>query len=101
MLYAIYKINDVMDGGVYDMGLKEFERIADNEHAEVLFAYDFKARGKTYSERKDYVESMAIDWSNVEKPNMAWSECWFVDNGFSRLGKRYGLLTDFHENAIC
>ena len=101
MLYAIYEINGFIEGGVFDFSLNEFYRIAEKEHARVEFAYDFKARGKTYGERKDYVESMAIEWSNAEKPSMAWSECWFVDNGFSRLGKRYGLLTDFHENAIC
>ena len=101
MLYAIYRTDSgELEGGVFDFTLKQYYDALPDTYEDV-FSYDFKARGKTYADRKDYVESKAIEFSNAEKPSMAYSELAFIDDGFYRLGKAYGLLTDFHENAIC
>lgn len=54
-----------------------------------------------YSQTKERVRQMAIDWQ-TDFPNhdYAWSELSFYTELFARLGKRYGLLTEFRENGI-
>ena len=63
---------------------------------------DFRLHGKTYKERKNSLIELAKEWQ-YDFSSLSWSYgelaeiCdWFYENG-----KRYGLLREFHENAIC
>ena len=56
--------------------------------------------GRTYSERKASLESLAIRISNSEVVDFYYSEEADIFDFFYTNGKRYGLLTDFRENAI-
>lgn len=54
-----------------------------------------------YSQAKERVRQMAIDWqADFHNHDYAWSELSFYTELFTRLGKRYGLLTEFRENGI-
>lgn len=56
---------------------------------------------KTYEEMKEASRSEAIEWQmNFENYNYSYGEIAYFQNYFERLGKRYGLLKEFRENAI-
>ena len=81
-------------------GYKQFvEDIFDTENIETL---DLKVKGNTYAERKDYLESLAIDYQ-TRFSSLCWSygELMEIYNFFATNGQRYGLLKEFKENAIC
>lgn len=56
---------------------------------------------RTYQERKERARQIAIDWqlNEAEKP-MYMSEYAEIGNYFYNLGRRFGLLREFRENAI-
>lgn len=55
-----------------------------------------------YRKRKAEVREEAIEWSNdVGNHEYSYGEFAYFEDYFGRLGKRYGLLREFHENAIC
>lgn len=68
---------------------------------DVLFITDFKVKGKTYADRKEFVRDMAINYSNNQACGLSWGEVAMISDMFYTLGKRYGLLKEFKENAIC
>lgn len=55
-----------------------------------------------YALRKADVREEAIQWqAEVGSHNYSYGEfAWWSDH-FERLGRRYGLLREFRENAIC
>lgn len=57
---------------------------------------------KTYAENKERARDIAIEWSHIaaEQGNLSYSELAEAGDYFYRLGKRYGLLREFRENAI-
>lgn len=66
-----------------------------------LFITNFKIKGKTYKERKEYLRDITIDYSNNIASGLYWSESAEISDIFYKLGKKYGLLKEFKENAIC
>ena len=59
--------------------------------------------GKTYQERKNDLRNKAIEWSNTQGEYGAWSygDLSDIQSFFEINGRRYGLLNEFQENAIC
>ena len=57
---------------------------------------------KSYQENKKAARAEAIEWqlTTAQEP-MYWSELAEWNEHFERLGRRYGLLREFHENGIC
>lgn len=55
-----------------------------------------------YQKRKASVREMAIEWQNHcgDSPDLSYAELSAVGDIFYKLGKRYGLLREFHENCI-
>lgn len=63
---------------------------------------DFTIKGKTYQERKGSLKDIAIEWSNnFSQYNWSYGELAEITDYFYENGKRYGLLKEFRENAIC
>lgn len=62
-----------------------------------------KAKGSSYEERKEYVRATAMIYSNMRGQfyPLSWREAMLIGNWFEKYGRRYGLLKEFHENAIC
>ena len=65
------------------------------------YTITFKIRGKSYRERKNHLQNIAIEYSNVTIKNLYMSEYAAISDFFYKYGKKYGLLREFHENAIC
>lgn len=65
----------------------------------------FWINGKNYEEKKNSLRNIAIDFQNAisESSNeqLSINEWCIVTNWFRKNGKRYGLLKEFRENAIC
>lgn len=56
---------------------------------------------KTYQEGKEKARQIAIDWQlNIENTNYSYGELFEFCNYFYKLGRRFGLLKEFRENAI-
>ena len=55
-----------------------------------------------YQKRKAEVREEAIEWqADFAEHNYSYGELAYYGDYFERLGKRYGLLREFKENAIC
>jgi hypothetical protein len=62
----------------------------------------FKVSGKTYTERKENLRDLAIEYSNnVGETCLSYGELAEIGCFFEKNGKRYGLLKEFKENGIC
>lgn len=54
-----------------------------------------------YQKRKEAVRKKAIDWQlEASKQALSYGELAEIGNFFYKLGKRFGLLREFRENAI-
>ena len=54
-----------------------------------------------YQKRKETARQKAIDWqSAASEQNLSYGELAEIGNFFYKLGKRFGLLREFRENAI-
>lgn len=61
-----------------------------------------KSTKQYYENRKAEVREEAIEWqANFSEHNYSYGELAYYEEHFRRLGKRYGLLREFKENAIC
>lgn len=59
------------------------------------------ATNKTYQEKKEAAREQAIDWQLwASEQNLSYGELADYADHFERLGRRYGLLQEFRENAI-
>ena len=55
-----------------------------------------------YKKAKARAREVAVEFSNNQDDMaLSWAECAEIGNKFERLGRRYGLLREFHENGIC
>lgn len=76
-----------------------------NPEVETLCIIPFHVHGKTYAARKESARQLAIDFQNCEDGsadiNLSYRELSYIQGFFERVGKKYGLLREFRENAIC
>lgn len=55
-----------------------------------------------YQRGKERARREAMDWAaDVATQPMSYYELAICQERFERLGRRYGLLREFRENAIC
>ena len=57
--------------------------------------------GKTYQDRKNYLRNLALDVMSNIVGGLSYMEQAEMDRFFEKAGRRYGLLSEFRENAIC
>ena len=56
---------------------------------------------RTYAERKEEARQEAIEWQlDFSHHNYSYSELAEFAAHFERVGRRFGLLREFHENGI-
>ena len=66
------------------------------------YIIDLKVSGRNYQERKNDLQEKAIEYSHITGYlDITISDLLDIDDFFRRNGKRYGLLKEFAENAIC
>lgn len=55
----------------------------------------------TYKQNKAAAREMAITWQDAaSEQNLSYGELAEIGDTFYKLGKRYGLLSEFRENGI-
>lgn len=55
-----------------------------------------------YYEMKGKIRGEAMEWqNNFANNNYGYCDLAFFTEYFTKMGKRYGLLKEFHENGIC
>lgn len=80
---------------------KNYHRATFNPFCEELSLIVFKPTGKTYADRKKSVREIAQEFQFEDCGGLSYREYNCVGAWFEKYGKRYGLLREFHENAIC
>ena len=70
-----------------------------------LFYLPFQIDGKTYQERKESLRNLAIEYQYNNDGDtdiqLSMGELADASDFFEINGKKYGLLREFRENAIC
>ena len=65
---------------------------------------DFKVKGKNYREKQEYLRNIAIDFQLADSEangGLSYFELAEIQEFFAKNGKRFGLMQEFKENAIC
>lgn len=100
MIYAVIKENDIETAYLF-CSWEEYFNATFSPVIETLYVTKFKIGGKTYNERKNNLEHLAVEWSLNQAPGLSYGELGAIENFFLRNGRKYGLLNIFRENAIC
>ena len=101
MFYAKYRdINGEEVEKLYDRG-EDYARDMFSPLVEPLTVIDFSVKGKNYRERQSSVETTAKDFQAADIGGLFMSDYAWIGDWFTTQGKRYGLLKEFRENAVC
>lgn len=101
MFYAKYRdINGEEVAKLYDLP-EEYYADTFSPEVEPLAVIDFSVKGKNYRERQSSVQTIAIDFQTADIGGLFMSDYARICDWFAIHGKRYGLLKEFRENAIC
>jgi hypothetical protein len=57
--------------------------------------------GRTYQEKKSALWDLAVEYSYMDTGGLSWAEIGVIQDFFTVAGRRFGLLSEFHENCIC
>ena len=105
---AIRNADGSIDVGLWDWHHRKFladmRKEYEHDGAVVLYAIPFAIHGKSYTERKDSLRELAIDFQSADgdvSGGLSWGEFADVCAFFERNGRKLGLLREFRENAIC
>lgn len=105
MLYLAYRDeNGTATAGLYDY--KDLHSLFFNPMREQLCIFDLdRVPGKTYTAKKEFVRDKAIEFqmidSEISGGGLSMGEYADISDFFEKYGRKYGLLREFRENAIC
>lgn len=100
MFYAAFTIEGQTHSNLYN-NFEQFHRDTFSPETEIHAIIEFKTHGKSYTERKESARSTAANFQAAQLPGLSWGELAEITAFFERVGKRYGLIAEFRENAIC
>jgi hypothetical protein len=101
MFYAKYRdINGEEVAKLYDRG-EDYARDTFSPLVEPLAFIDFHVKGKNYRERQSSVQTIAVDFQTADIGGLFMSDYSRIGEWFTTQGKRYGLIKEFRENAVC
>ena len=73
----------------------------DFDGSTIYYARERKHKPKSYREYKDILRNFAIAFSSSSDSYLSWFELASIQGFFAIYGKKFGLLREVHENAIC
>jgi len=105
MFIAKYTIDNIEQYALYydnSYGWDAFHEDTFSPLTKDLTIIILSIKGNSYQERKEYLRDLAITWQH-EFSYLSWSygELATIQDFFYTNGKRYGLIKEFKENAIC
>ena len=100
MKHPIFAVIDGTANVYYDHD--SYHRDTFSPDCVISYACHLCATGKNYAERRESIRNLAIDvqaaMSEAVSSYATFDELSYF---FTRYGRRYGLLKEFYENAIC
>lgn len=91
-------------GGLYNEhagGCEAYFKDTFCPYTEIVSFISFNAYGKTYAEKKESVRNAALDYQSAQQNYpFSYSEMATIGAWFERMGRKYGLMKEFRENAI-
>ncbi len=101
MFLASYKQDKKQYNNIY-YNYDEFYKDTFSPKTQDINILSFKVSGKTYNEKKENARNNAINYQlNFSNLNWSYLELNMIESYFQKVGKKYGLLKEFKENAIC
>ena len=100
MFYAKLK-QDGKETGVLYEDFQDYISDTFSPTVETMAIIPFTVHGSNYAERRENVRETAIEFSHAEDGGLSYGELAAIGGWFEKMGKRYGLLKEFRENAIC
>lgn len=101
MFYAKFRDADGQEiGKLYDHW-EDYHTDTFSPEVEPLEIIDFSVKGKNYRERQSSVETTARDFQAADIGGLFMSDYARICDWLTTQGKRYGLLKEFRENAVC
>lgn len=101
MFYGSYYLNGEKHAAIY-FSSDLWHRDTFSPLCEDIVIIPFETHGKSFADRRESVRETAVEWSNYgEAWPLTWNEINHISDWFYRMGKRYGLLTEFRENGLC
>lgn len=79
---------------------KQFHAATFSPDSRPDYVTDFRNSGADYQSRKEAARTLAIEFQSNDRGGLTWSEYNLICNLFEKLGKRYGLLTEYRENGL-
>lgn len=101
MIYAILKINGKENAYLFDTWNDYIDATFNVSIEQICIIELGKIYGQTYLEKQNCLQQKAIEYSNNIVSGLDMFELNQIAEYFERYGRRYGLLTEFKENAIC
>lgn len=99
-LIVYYNEDGEIENGIYN-NITEEQAVKEVGKHNLIVYFSFTVSGKTYKERKgDLYEKALLLTHAYTVACWAYSELADISDFFEKNGKRYGMLTEFHENAI-
>ena len=100
MFYAKLK-QDGKETGVLYEDFQDYISDTFSPAVETMVIIPFTVHGSNYAERRENVRETAIDFQAADCGGLCMSDMAQIYGWFEKMGKRYGLLKEFRENAIC
>lgn len=100
MIYAAFIDSNKEEHSNLYYNFEDFHRDTFSPETEIISLIEFKTHGKSYAERKASAEETARRFQAENIPGLSWGEISEICGYFETVGKKYGLLTEFKENAI-
>lgn len=94
-------LNNIV-GGIYK-GIDRKTALNEIGENDLLYFIPLTVSGKTYLDRKNDLRNKAIEYQNswYDFCGFSYGEIGDIQAFFENNGRRYGLLQEFRENAIC
>ena len=80
---------------------EEYHAATFSPDCKIEHIHRLEIKGKSYQERRENLQNIAIDIQHADNGGLSYFETDILYDFFTRNGKKYGLLTEFRENAIC
>ena len=101
MFYAKLKQNGQETGVLYD-DFQDYISDTFSPAVETMVIIPFTVHGSNYAERRENVRGTAMEFQTANDcDGLYMSDMAQIYGWFEKMGKRYGLLKEFRENAIC